>query len=132
MSRAHVDEGEGVTRVLVVEPSRIVRRGIREELAADHSLAVAEAASGAEALAAVSEHPDVVLVDLDLPDRPGHEVCCAILELLPSTAVVVLAAEGGEASVRAAIDAGARGYLLKDAGDLDLPDAIRRVLAGRP
>ncbi len=130
MSRAHVDEGEGVTRVLVVEPSRIVRRGIREELAADHSLAVAEAASGAEALAAVSEHPDVVLVDLDLPDRPGHEVCGAILELLPSTAVVVLAAEGGEASVRSAIDAGARGYLLKDAVDLDLPDAIRRVLAG--
>ena len=132
MRRPDVEEEAGMTtRVLVVEPSRIVRRGIREELAGDDSLLVAEAASAAEALAAVSEHhPEIVLLDFSLPDRPGPEVCGAILERLPSTAVVVLAAHGDGASVRSALEAGARGYVLKDADDLDLVATIRRVRAG--
>lgn len=118
-------------RVLVVEPNRIVRRGIREELAGDGPLVVAEAATGAEAIAATTEHrPDVVLLDFSLPDRPGPEVCGAILERQPAAAIIVLAAQGDEASVRSAVDAGARAYLLKDADDLDLGGTIRRVLAG--
>jgi two-component system, NarL family, response regulator DevR len=132
MTRPDVEVEDGMTaRVLVVDPSRIVRRGIREELAGDGALVVAEAANAAEALAAVSEHrPEVVLLGFSLPDRPGPEVCGAILERLPSTAVIVLAAQGDETSVRSAVEAGARAYLLKDADDLDLIGTIRRVLAG--
>jgi DNA-binding NarL/FixJ family response regulator len=118
-------------RVLVVEPSRIVRRGIWSELATDGALLVAEAASGAEAIsAAARQRPDVVVLDFRLPDRPGPDICGALLEQHPEAAIIVLSAHGDEASIREALDSGARAYLLKDADDLDLAGAIKRVLAG--
>ena len=118
-------------RVVVVEDHRIVREGLRSQLeAADFNIA-AEVGSGAKAIEAAETHrPELVLLDLRLPDRPGAEVCAEILARSPETAVVVLSAYGDQASVRAAVDAGARAYLLKDAEELDLPDALRRVLAG--
>ena len=117
--------------VLVVEPNRIIRRGIRAELAGDDAEVVAEACTAAEALAAaVEHHPDVVLLDAKLPDRPAADLCGALMEESPSTAIIVLSQRGDEASVGAAIEAGARAYLLKDADDLDLSGAIKRVLAG--
>jgi DNA-binding NarL/FixJ family response regulator len=122
--------GRVATRVLVVDPSRIVRRGIRSELAAD-GVVVAEAATGAEAIrAAARDRPDVVVLDSRLPDRPGPEVCRAILEQHPATAIIVLSAHGDEDSIREVLDSGARAYLLKDADDLDLAGAIEHVLAG--
>ena len=118
-------------RVLVVAPSRIVRQGIRSQLAANQTLIVAEVATGAEAIAAAARHrPDVVLLDFDLPDRHGSEVCRAILEADPAVAVIVLSAQTEEASVVPALSSGARGYLMRDAEDLDLPRAIERILAG--
>lgn len=118
-------------RVLVVEPDRLARQGIRSQLLANGGVVVAEAATGAEALAAATEHrPDVVLLDFRLPDRSGADVCAGILARHPQAAIVVLSARGDEAQVRAAVDAGARAYLLKDVDDLDLPSAIERVLAG--
>jgi DNA-binding NarL/FixJ family response regulator len=118
-------------RVLVIEPNRIVRQGIRAELSGDGAEVVAEACNGEEALAAAARHdPDVVLLDSNLPDRPAPEVCGALLERSPSTAIIVLSTHGEEASVRAVIESGARAYLLKDADDLDLSGAIERVLAG--
>jgi DNA-binding NarL/FixJ family response regulator len=117
--------------VLVVEPNRIVRRGIRAELAGDDAEVVAEACTADEAVAAAAQyHPEVVLLDAKLPDRPAAEVCGALLEESPSTAIIVLSQRGDEASVGAAIEAGARAYLLKDVDDLDLAGAIKRVLAG--
>jgi DNA-binding NarL/FixJ family response regulator len=119
------------TRVLVIEPNRIVRQGIRAELSGNGAEVVAEACNGEEALAAAALHdPDVVLLDSNLPDRPAPEVCGALLERSPSTPVIVLSTHGEEASVRAVIESGARAYLLKDADDLDLAGAIERVLAG--
>jgi DNA-binding NarL/FixJ family response regulator len=119
------------TRVLVVEPSLIVRQGIRSQLAAGKTLIVAEVATGAEAIAAAALHrPDLVLLDFNLPDRQGSEVCRAILERDPATAVIVLSAQSDEASVIPALSSGARAYLMKDEDDLDLPRAIERVLAG--
>lgn len=118
--------------VLVVEPSSIVRQGIRSVLAADDATrVVAEAASGADGIAAAARHrPRVILLDADLPDRSCADVCVAILGDHAEAAIVVLARSNHEASVRAALDAGARGYLLKDADDLDLRRAIERVLRG--
>jgi DNA-binding NarL/FixJ family response regulator len=78
----------------------------------------------------VRTRPDVVLLDLALPDRPGSEVCSTILEHVPDTVAIVLSALADAESVRGAFDAGARAFLVKDATDLDLPDAIRRALNG--
>jgi CheY-like chemotaxis protein len=99
--------------VVVVEDHRIVREGLRSQLeAADFDIA-AEVESGAKAIEAAETHrPELVLLDLRLSDRPGAEVCAEILSRSPETAVVVLSAYGDQASVRAAVDAGARAYLL--------------------
>jgi DNA-binding NarL/FixJ family response regulator len=119
------------TRVLLVEPNRIVRAGIRAELSRNGAMIVAEAATGAEAIAAAASHAaDVVLLDFQLPDAPAAEVCDALATRLPEARVVILAEPGQEAEVAAAIDSGARAYLLKDAEDLDLGAVLERVLAG--
>ena len=118
------------TRVLVVENHRLVRQGIRSELSG-LGFVVTEAATGLDGIAAASEQrPDVVVLDFELPDRPGAEICAAILERHPSAAIVGLSEHDDEASVRAALDAGVRAYLLRNADDLDLPRAIERALAG--
>jgi DNA-binding NarL/FixJ family response regulator len=118
-------------RVVVVEDHRIVREGLRSQLEAADFTIVAEVENGARAIEAAETHrPDVVVLDLRLPDRPGAEVCAEILARVPETAVVVLSAYGDQASVRTAIDAGARAYLLKDAEELDLASSLRRVLEG--
>jgi DNA-binding NarL/FixJ family response regulator len=122
---------EKIARVLVVEPSKIARQGIRSELVANGARVVAEAATGAEAIAAAARHrPDVVLVDYQLPDRSCTDVCAAILGEHASAAIIVLSRSNSEASVRAALDAGARAFLLEDSDDLDLSRTIERVLAG--
>lgn len=118
-------------RVLLVEPNRIVRAGIRAELSRNGAEIVAEAASGGEAITAAAQHaPDVVLLDGQLPDAPATEICEALTARLPDTPVIVLAEPGREAEVGAAIDCGARAYVLKDAEDLDLGAVVERVLAG--
>jgi two-component system response regulator DesR len=118
--------------VLVVEPSNLVRQGIKSALdASDATRVVAEATNGADAVAAALRHrPQVVVLDADLPDRACADVCATILGEHAAAAVVVLARSNQEASVRAALDAGARAYLRKDSEDLDLPRTIERVLAG--
>jgi DNA-binding NarL/FixJ family response regulator len=118
-------------RVLLVEPNRIVRAGIRAELSRNGAEIVAEAATGGEAIAAAaSQTPDVVLLDFQLPDAPALEICEALVARLPETRLVILAEPGQEADVAAAIDCGARAYVLKDAEDLDLGAVVERVLAG--
>lgn len=130
MSGALYDPGVS-TRVLLVEPNRIVRSGIRAELSRNGAEIVAEATSGAEAIAAASSHaPDVVLLDFQLPDAPATEICETLTARLPETPVIILAERGQEAEVSAAIDCGARAYVLKDAEDLDLGAVVDRVLAG--
>jgi DNA-binding NarL/FixJ family response regulator len=110
-------------RVLVVEPNRIVREGIRAELSRAGADVVAEAAGGAEAIKAAGEHePDVVVLDFKL--RDATDVC----ETLSASAAVI--ALGDDTSATAALESGARAYLLKDADDLDLGAALTRVMAG--
>lgn len=117
--------------MLVVEPSKIARQGIRAELVANGATVVAEAATGEDAITAAARHrPDVVLVGYELPDRSCTNVCAAILAEHGSAAIIVLSRSNSEASVRAALDAGARAFLLEDSADLDLSRTIDRVLAG--
>lgn len=116
------------TRVLLVEPNRIVRQGIRAELSQNGAEVVAEASTAAEAVTAVGEHrPDVVVLDLDLRDASAAQLCRTLAEQAP---VIALARESDEASVETALHSGARAYLLKDSDDLDLGGAIARVLRG--
>ena len=118
-------------RVFLVDPHPIFREGVRSRLSDPEFAIVGEAGSGGEAIAAaLRARPEVVLLDLVLPDLPGSDVCTAILERLPDAAVIVLSALTDSDSVRGAFDAGARAFLVKDATDLDLPDAIRRALRG--
>jgi DNA-binding NarL/FixJ family response regulator len=118
-------------RVLLVEPNRLLRRGIRAELSGKGAEVVAEAATAEEAIAATTEHePDVVVLNVKLPDRPAAEVCGVIAARFPRTVIVVLADHDDQQAVNAAIEAGARAYLLTDADDLDLAAAVKRALAG--
>jgi DNA-binding NarL/FixJ family response regulator len=119
-------------RVLVVDDQTLVREGLASILAMLPGIAlVATAADGEEALAAVARHrPDVVLMDLRMPRLDGVEATARIAAEHPTTRVVVLTTFADDASVRAAIRAGASGYLTKDAGADQLRAAIEAASAG--
>jgi DNA-binding NarL/FixJ family response regulator len=118
-------------RVLLVEPNRIVRAGIRAELSRNGAEVVAEAANGAEAIAAAGTNAhDVVLLDFQLPDAPASEICETLTARLPETPIIVLAERGRETEIDAAIECGARAYVLKDDENLNLGAVVERVLAG--
>jgi DNA-binding NarL/FixJ family response regulator len=113
--------------ILVVDDHPLFRAGVKTCLGAFESW---EVSTGAEAiLEATRRRPDVVLLDLNLPDLPGSVVCAEILKRRPATAIVVVSASDDEELVVQALDAGARGFLLKDA-IVDLPAAIQSVIAG--
>jgi two-component system response regulator DevR len=118
-------------RVLVVASQKLVREGIRSELSQHRGLEIVEAASGLEAItAAARSSPDLVLLEFELADRPGPEICAALVERHPNLSVILISARRDEASARAALDAGARGYLLEDDQNIDLVRAVERCLAG--
>lgn len=116
-------------RLVLVDDHPVVRDGLRAALlAADEVNVVGEAGSVAEALRVCVElSPDVVLMDVQLPDGTGIDATARILRARPATAVVVLTMYADEDTVRAALAAGARGYLLKGAGGADVVAAVRAV-----
>lgn len=118
--------------VLLVDDHPVVRVGLRTLLNSAPGLrVVGEAATARQALAeAVRLRPLVVLLDLRLADASGLEVCRQLKEAIPAPAVLFLTSYGDNASVVAAITAGADGYLLKDVDGVDIPGAIRTVAAG--
>ena len=121
-------------RVLLIDDSPIIRLGLRSALEdyADITI-VAEAGSAADGLAAVAKHkPDIVLLDLHLPDKSGLQVCRELLKLRPQTKVLVLTSSSNERNVQEALSAGARGYLLKDNDGAALASGLRTVAAGQP
>ena len=121
-------------RVLVVDDHAVVRGGLGAFLLAFDDLEqVGEAASGREALRVCAEaRPDVVLMDLLLPELDGAEATRLLRERFPRVQVVALTSSAEEALVRRALQAGAIGYLLKDASAAELAAAIRAAKAGRP
>ncbi|SPT62995.1 MULTISPECIES: response regulator transcription factor [Actinomadura] len=116
-------------RVMIVDDHPIVREGLRGMLAAEPDIEVAgEAASGDEAVAVVpAVRPDVVLMDLRMPSGDG----VSAIERLPGHRILVLTTFHDDADIVRAIEAGAAGYLLKDASRAALAAAVRDVAAGR-
>jgi DNA-binding NarL/FixJ family response regulator len=114
---------------MIVDDHPIVREGLRGMLAAEPDIEVAgEAASGDEAVALVPRvAPDVVLMDLRMPSGDG----VSAIERLPGHRILVLTTFQDDADIVRAIEAGAAGYLLKDASRTDLAAAVRAAAAGR-
>lgn len=118
--------------VLLVDDHTLVRRGFRRMLEDESDIQVAgEASSGAEAVDLARKlKPQVILMDCALQGESGINVTRTIMGSLPETAVLMLSMHSEETLVRQSFEAGARGYILKNASDLDLAAAIRRVLDG--
>jgi DNA-binding NarL/FixJ family response regulator len=122
----------GPIRVLVADDHMIVRSGIRHVLESESGFeVVGEAASGGEALALTSElKPDVVVLDISMPDQSGLEIAARIREDLGSARVLILSMHNNAEYVLESVRAGAHGYLLKDTAATDLREAIRAVCRG--
>jgi DNA-binding NarL/FixJ family response regulator len=120
------------TRVLIADDHPVFRAGMVTVLQdLDGIEVVGQAADGDEAVAAVAEHrPDVVLMDLRMPGVGGLEATARIRVEHPDTAVIVLTMDSDDDSIFAALRAGARGYLLKEADGLDIERAIDGVARG--
>jgi DNA-binding NarL/FixJ family response regulator len=118
--------------VLLVDDHALVRRGFRRILEDETDLeVVGEASDGAEAVRLADElHPRVVVMDCALPNMNGLDATRRILEKSPATLVLMLSMHPEATWVRQSLEAGARGYILKNAVDLELGTAIRRVAAG--
>jgi DNA-binding NarL/FixJ family response regulator len=121
-----------VTRVLIADDHGVVREGLARLLpTADDLEVVATAADGAEAVALYDEHrPDVVLMDLSMPEVDGTEATRRIVASNPGAAVVILTSFSDREQILAALDAGAIGYLLKDAEPAELIDGVRAAARG--
>jgi DNA-binding NarL/FixJ family response regulator len=121
------------TRVLLVDDHPVVREGLRGMINAEDDLTVVgEAGSGAEAVAlAESLCPDVILMDLRMPDVDGVTATERILAASPSIRIVVVTTYESDADILRAVEAGAAGYLLKDASRRELADAVRDAARGK-
>lgn len=123
--------GEKIS-VIIVDDHAIVRQGLRTYLDLQPDIeVVGEAANGSEAIALARETlPDIVLMDLVMPNTDGVEATRAITVLSPSTRVIVLTSFSEDEKVFASIKAGAQGYLMKDVLPAELVRAIRTVHRG--
>jgi DNA-binding NarL/FixJ family response regulator len=121
-------------RILLVDDHPIVRRGLRSLLEPQSGLEVcAEAANGAEAMAhVIKDRPDLVVLDLTMPERNGLEVARLIREESPSTHVLILTMHFSEEVAREVLRCGARGYILKSDADVELLAAVRHIQQNKP
>jgi two-component system response regulator NreC len=119
-------------RVLVVDDHAIVRSGLRRVLDAEPDIeTVSEAENADRAIFEAMEHkPDIVLMDVVMPGKSGIEGLPGLLQAVPSVRVLILSMQDDPRYVRAAFEAGASGYVLKEAADTDLITAVRAVAGG--
>ncbi|MBZ5600891.1 MAG: response regulator transcription factor [Acidobacteriia bacterium] len=120
-------------RILLADDHNVVRRGLRLLLESQPEfMVVGEAADGRQAVEqAEATSPDVVVLDVAMPNLSGIEAAQRIIAARPQTAVVVLSMHSDEGYVLRALKAGAKGYLLKDSAEGDLIDAIKAVGQGK-
>jgi two-component system response regulator NreC len=119
-------------RVLVVDDHAVVRAGLRRVLDAEADIeTVGEAANVERAVfEALEARPDVVLLDVVMPGKTGIEGMPALLQAVPDVKVLMLSMQDDPRYVREAFEAGASGYVLKEAADTDVVHAVRAVAAG--
>jgi DNA-binding NarL/FixJ family response regulator len=123
----------GKLTVLLVDDHALVRKGFRRILEDDPAIAVVgEASDGADAVRLANAlRPTVIVMDCALPGLSGIEAARRIRENQPEAKILMLSMHAEDTLVRQALEAGASGYILKNAMDLDLNNAIRRVAAGK-
>ena len=119
--------------VLLVDDHSLVRRGFRRMLEDDPSITVVgEAEDGHQAVQLAAElHPRVVVMDFAMPSMNGAVATRHILRAAPDTAILILSMHAEASYVRTCLEAGARGYILKNAMDLEMVDAVKQVAAGK-
>jgi len=120
-------------KVLLVDDHALVRRGFRRMLEDEPTFqVVGEASDGLEAVTQAEQlQPDVIVMDCALPQINGIEASRRILASHPETAILMLSMHSEDTLVRQALEAGAKGYVLKNAMDLDLVSAIKKVAEGK-
>ncbi|HUI77947.1 MAG TPA: response regulator transcription factor [Bryobacteraceae bacterium] len=120
-------------RILLADDHTVMRRGLRLLLESQPEFSVTgEAADGRQAVdQAVATKPDVVVMDIAMPQLSGTDAAQRIKESLPGTAVVILSMHSDEGYVLRALKAGAKGYILKDSAEGDLIQAIKAVAEGK-
>ena len=119
-------------RVVLVDDHALVRQGFRRILEDDAELSVVgEASNGLDAIALVKKtDPDVVVMDMAMPEMSGLHATMELVKQRPGTKVLILSMYSDEQYVRNALDAGAKGYILKNAIENDLTRAVKAVAAG--
>lgn len=120
-------------RLLIVDDHTLVRAGITRLLQGLPDVdVVAEACNAREALDMAAIHrPDVILLDLSLPDRNGLDLLEPLREALPLTRVVIMSMHSDEAQIRTALDRGCAGFVVKEAAPMELELALRAAMAGQ-
>lgn len=119
-------------RILLADDHRLIREGLRGLLASNPDVeVVGEAAGGAEALELAADlNPDVVLLDVRTPDMNGHEVARELVRVAPDARPIALSMYSDPPLVAAMLDAGCRGYLLKEGAFEEVEEALARVMRG--
>ena len=119
-------------RVLVVDDHAVVRTGLRRVLDAEPDIeTVAEAATAERAVFEAIDHkPDIVLLDLMMPGKSGIDGMPALIQAVPEAKILILSMQDDPRYVREAFEAGASGYVLKEAADTEVVSAVRAVAAG--
>lgn len=120
-------------RIVIADDHPLMRQGLRQIIEIEpHLTIVGEARNGSEALAMVEElQPKVAILDVDMPHLDGFQVAHTLLSNKRETAIVFLTMHSDEAMFHAALDLGAKGYVLKDSAIDDIVTAINEVAAGR-
>ncbi len=128
----HLVSGDGPARIIVADDHYVVRAGLRLTLASQPDLeVVGEAESGLQAVELCRRlRPDLVLMDVSMPEMDGLEATRAIKAELPATSILIITAHEDPDYLLGAIEAGAAGYVLKDTPKAQLLGAVRRVLSG--
>lgn len=126
-------ENKKMIRVMLADDHTLVRQGFRRILEDDERISVVgEASTGIQAIALAKElKPDVAVLDLSMPELGGIEAAGEILKANPSMKILILSMYSNEAYVRKAFAAGAKGYMMKDAIELDLTRAVLSLAEGK-
>jgi len=121
-----------IASILVVAEEAVVRRGLRSILEEQPGWKVAEASDSADAvLQATRFQPEIVIVEINMPDLHGAEAARSILNAMPDTRMLAFSASAAEGVIQAALDAGVLGFVLKSNAEKDLPCAVNALVQGR-